>query len=202
MQTIVDPQWVSVETLASIGVGLGLAAATGLRVFVPLLIVAVAARLELFDLAEGFEWLASAPAVVGLAAATAFEILAYYVPWFDNLLDALATPAALLAGTLVSASVFTGLPPWLAWALALVAGGGAASLVQGATATLRLKSLVTTGGLANPAMATAELAGSIAVSLVTILVPLLVLGLAVLLLGGVGLWLMRRRAPAAVPPSR
>jgi hypothetical protein len=198
----IDPQWVSVETLASLGVGLGLAAATGLRVFVPLLVLAVAARLDFVDLAEGFEWLASTPAVAGLAAATAFEVLAYYVPWFDNLLDALATPAALVAGTLVSASVFTGMPPFLAWALALVAGGGAASLVQGATATLRLKSLVTTGGLANPAVATTELAGSIGTSLVAILLPLLVLGVVVLLFGSVVVWLMRRRAQAATHPSR
>lgn len=198
----IDPQWVSVETLASLGVGLGLAAATGLRVFVPLLVLAVAARLDVVDLAEGFEWLASTPAVAGLAAATVFEVLAYYVPWFDNLLDALATPAALVAGTLVSASVFTGMPPFLSWALALVAGGGAASLVQGATATLRLKSLVTTGGLANPAVATTELAGSIGTSLVAILLPLLVLGVVVLLFGGVVVWLMRRRAQAATHPSR
>jgi hypothetical protein len=197
-----DPEWLSLETLASVGVGLGLAAATGLRVFVPLLFLAVAARLDVVRLADGFEWLASTPAMAALAAATVFEILAYYVPWFDNLLDALATPAALVAGTLASVSVFAGMPPFLAWALAVVAGGGAAGLIQGATAMLRLKSSVATGGLSNPVIATTELAGSIAASLVAILLPLLAVGIAGLLLALGMLRLTRRRSAAAAHPLR
>jgi hypothetical protein len=197
-----DPELLSLETLASVGVGLGLAAATGLRVFVPLLFLAVAARLDVVRLADGFEWLASTPAMAALAAATVFEILAYYVPWFDNLLDALATPAALVAGTLASVSVFAGMPPFLAWALAVVAGGGAAGLIQGATAMLRLKSSVATGGLSNPAIATTELAGSVAASLVAILLPLLAVGIAGLLLALGMLRLTRRRSAAAAHPLR
>jgi hypothetical protein len=197
-----DPEWLSLLTLASVGVGLGLAAATGLRVFVPLLFLAVAARLDVVRLADGFEWLASTPAMAALAAATVFEILAYYVPWFDNLLDALATPAALVAGTLASVSVFAGMPPFLAWALAVVAGGGAAGLIQGATAMLRLKSSVATGGLSNPVIATTELAGSVATSLVAILLPLLAVGIAGLLLALGMLRLTRRRSAAAAHPLR
>jgi hypothetical protein len=197
-----DPELLSLETLASVGVGLGLAAATGLRVFVPLLFLAVAARLDVVRLADGFEWLASTPAMAALAAATVFEILAYYVPWFDNLLDALATPAALVAGTLASVSVFAGMPPFLAWALAVVAGGGAAGLIQGATAMLRLKSSVATGGLWNPVIATTELAGSVAASLVAILLPLLAVGIAGLLLALGVLRLTRRRSAAAAHPLR
>ena len=73
--------------------------------------------------------------------ATLLEIAAYYIPWFDHLLDTIATPAAVVAGMVASASVMVDLPPVLKWGVALIGGGGAAGLLQGATVLLRLKSL-------------------------------------------------------------
>jgi hypothetical protein len=97
------------------------------------------------------------------------------VPWLDHLLDVVATPAAVLAGMIVSASVMVELPPLVKWGVALIAGGGVAGIVQGATMLTRLKSTVTTAGLANPLVSTAELAGSLATSLLSLVVPVLVL---------------------------
>jgi hypothetical protein len=169
------------ETLVSILIGVGLAAACGLRVFVPLLVLSVAARSGHVPLSQDFSWIASTPALVALATATVLEVSAYYVPWLDHVLDAIGTPAAVLAGVIATAAVVGDLPPVLRWSLAVVAGGGLAGTVQGATVLARLKSGVTTGGLANPVVATGELLGSTVTSVLAIVLPLLAFVLVVAL---------------------
>ena len=144
----------------SIVLGVGLAAATGFRVFLPMLIVSGAAYTGHLPLGRELR-MAGAPAaltMLGVAALT--EIVAYYVPGVDNLLDSLATPAALVAGTVVSAAVMTDLPPMVKWTTAVIAGGGVAGLTQGAAALIRAKSTVLTGGIGNWIIATAELGGA------------------------------------------
>ena len=110
---------------------------------------------------------------------TLAEILAYYVPAVDNLLDILATPAALVAGTIVSAAVMTDVPPMVKWTAAVIAGGGVAGLTQGVTALLRAKSTVLTGGVGNAVLSTAELVGALLVSLLALVAPLVALGLVI-----------------------
>ncbi|MEW6268276.1 MAG: DUF4126 domain-containing protein [Thermodesulfobacteriota bacterium] len=100
--------------LVSVALGIGLAAACGLRVFLPLLVVGVAARHGYLTLGEGFGWLASDAALVALGTATVIEVVAYHVPFLDHLLDVLATPSAVVAGTVATASVLTDVPPVVA----------------------------------------------------------------------------------------
>jgi Domain of unknown function (DUF4126) len=181
----------------SIVLGVGLAAATGFRVFLPLLIVSGAAYTGHLPLGDSFAWLATPAALTMLGVAAIAEILAYYIPGVDNLLDTLATPAAFTAGTVVSAAVMTDLPPLVKWTAAVIAGGGVAGVTQGITAMLRANSTVLTGGLGNPVIATAELGGALLVPLLALAAPLAALA-AVLLF----LWLairvlrqVRRGAP-------
>ena len=173
-----------------IPVGLALSTAAGLRVFVPLLLTGLAARLGYLALTPGMNWIGSDAALLAFATATILEIGAYYVPWLDNLLDAIATPAAVTAGVITTAAVTPELSPLLRWTLAIVAGGGAAGLVQAGTALVRLKSLTFTAGVANPVVATAELIGAVGLSLLALLAPLLAAGVVVLAL----VVLMRRLA--------
>lgn len=163
----------SSEVLLSIGVGLALAAAAGLRVFVPLLVLGCAARFGWLPLSSGFEWLASGSGLATLGVATILEIGAYYIPWIDNLLDLVAGPLAILAGILATAAVITDLPVSLRWAISILAGGGTAAAVQGLTSITRLKSTATTAGAANPILATLELFGSLATSIIAVAVPIL-----------------------------
>ena len=121
------------------------------------------------------------PALYAFGTATLLEILAYYIPWLDNALDAIATPAAVIAGMLVGAAVFTDLPPLVKWSLAIIAGGAAAGMVQGATGLLRLKSAAFSGGLGNPLVSTVELVGALVMSVVALTIPVLALLLAVAL---------------------
>ena len=140
----------------SIVLGIGLAAATGFRVFLPMLVASGAAYTGHLPLDDSFAWLGSPSALTMLSVAALAEIVAYYVPGVDNLLDTLATPAAFVAGTVVSAAVMTDLPPMVKWTAAVIAGGGVAGVTQGVTAMLRAKSTVLTGGLGNFVIATAE----------------------------------------------
>jgi hypothetical protein len=161
------------DTLFSVLLGIGLAAACGFRVFVPFLIVGAAARTGHLTLGSSFAWMSGAPALIVLSVATLLEVGAYYVPWLDHALDVLATPAAVVAGMVMTASVVTGLDPMTKWTLALIAGGGIAGTVQALTVGTRKVSLLTTGGLGNPLVSTLELLGSIALTLLAITLPLL-----------------------------
>jgi hypothetical protein len=166
----------------SIALGVVLAAATGFRVFLPMLIMSGAAYTGHLSLDNSFAWLATPFALTMLGAAALAEVLAYYVPGVDNLLDALATPAAFVAGTIVAAAVMTDLPPMAKWTAAVIAGGGTASLTQGVTTILRAKSTVMTAGLGNPVIATGELGGSILLSLLALAAPLAAVAVVILLL--------------------
>jgi hypothetical protein len=179
------------DTILSIALGIGLSAACGFRVFVPLLIMSIAAHTGHVGLSSGFEWIGTLPAMIAFGTATILEILAYYIPWLDQLLDTIATPAAVVAGVIASASVFTDVSPLLRWTLALIGGGGIAGLVQGATALTRLKSTAFTGGLGNPVVSTGELFGSVATSLLAILVP--VIGVILILAGITFVFISARR---------
>jgi len=170
------------DLAVSLALGIGLAAATGLRLFLPMLVVSAAAYTGHLPLGDNFAWLATPPALILLSVAALVEILAYYIPGADNLLDTLATPAAFVAGTVVSAAVITDLPPMVKWAAAIIAGGGIAGLTQSVTTVLRAKSTVMTGTLGNPVIATAELGGSLLVSLLALAAPLLTLLVIVVLL--------------------
>ena len=192
------------EIFLSICVGIGLSAACGFRVFVPLLGISVAAVAGHLKLAAGFEWIGTWPALACFLTATVAEVAAYYVPWIDNLLDTIATPAAVVAGTIATASVVTDMSPLLRWSLAIIAGGGVAALVQTGTVTLRGASTATTGGLANFAVSTGELALSTTMTVVAFMLPILAAGCVLVLVAvAVRVFLKRRTRVARIetPPA-
>ena len=180
------------ETILSIITGLALSAACGFRVFVPLLVMSIAGysgpplslppSLEWFQLltghlplAAGFEWIGTTAAMKAFGIATVCEIAAYYIPWFDNLLDHVTTPAAVIAGILVTASSVTGLSPFLQWTLAIIAGGATAGVAQGVTVVARGGSTAASLGTTNWIVSTVEWLGSIILSVLALLLPALIL---------------------------
>ncbi len=179
------------DLAVSIALGIGLAAATGLRLFLPMLIVSAASYGGYLPLGENFAWLGTPAALILLGVASLVEILAYYIPGVDNLLDTLATPAAFVAGTIVSAAVITDLSPMVKWSAAIIAGGGVAGLTQSVTTLVRANSTVMTGTLGNPVVATAELGGSLIVSLLALVAPLLTALVIVVLLWLAIRWVRR-----------
>lgn len=165
----------SIEILFSVALGIGLAAASGFRVFVPLLVAGLAARADWIPLTDSFAWLQSTPALIALGTAAVFETIAFYVPGLDHVLDVLAAPVAVVAGVLASASVMVDLPSAIRWPIAVIAGGGVAGLTKATTALVRAKTGVTTAGLGNPVVSTAETVGSAGISVFAIVAPVVCL---------------------------
>ncbi|MHB1192005.1 MAG: DUF4126 domain-containing protein [Longimicrobiales bacterium] len=179
---------VPAEALLGIALGIGLAAATGLRAFLPLLLAGMAARADLLPITDTFAWLATTPALVTLGVAAVVETLAYYVPGLDHALDVLAGPAAMAAGVVASASVMTDVPPYVLWPVAIIAGGGVAGLTKGGAALVRAKAGLATAGIANPVVSTAETVGALGMTALAIAVPLLSLLAIIVFL----VWAVRR----------
>jgi len=178
----------SFESLIAIAVGIGLAAATGFRVFLPLLVAGLAARFGELPLAAGFHWLSTTWALLALGTASVVEVTAYYITAVDHLLDVLAGPVAVIAGVIASASAMVDIPPGIAWPVAIIGGGGIAALTKIASALVRAKSGLLTAGIANPIVSTGETAGAVVTALAAIVIPgICLLGLAVLLF-----WVSRR----------
>lgn len=189
------------EIFLSLLVGLGLAAAAGLRVFVPLLLVGLAQRFDYLVLSEGFEWMGTDAALLAFAAATLLEVLGFYVPWVDNLLDTVATPAAVVAGVLLTAAVLTDLDPLARWTLAVIAGGGTSTVFQGLTAGTRTISTAATGGLANPLVSTAEAGGSLLLAVLALVVPMVAAAVVVVLMVVVARRTVLRRGRGDAAPA-
>jgi hypothetical protein len=126
-------------------------------------------------LSPGFEWIGSHYASIAFGTATLVEVLAYYSLWLDHILDLLASPAAIIAGIIATASMVVDISPFLKWTLALIAGGGAVAIVQGTTIILRTKSSALTAGIGNVFVSSPELVGSIITALLAVIVPIVCL---------------------------
>ena len=164
-----------IETIISICLGIGLAAAAGFRVFVPLFVLSIATHYGYVPVGESFLWIGSFTAMICLGIATLVEIAAYYIPFVDNLLDTIAIPLATIAGTLAMASTMIDLDPMLTWGLAIIAGGGSAAAISSATTVTRATATATTGGLGNSLVSTTETATASFVSITAIFLPILAL---------------------------
>jgi len=161
------------EILLTILMGIGLSAASGFRIFIPLLVVSIASFTGNLTLADSFSWIGTLPAIITFSVATVLEIAGYYIPWIDNILDTITSPMAVVAGAVLMASVVTDISPLFKWTLAIIAGGGVAGTIQALTGVTRVASSVTTGGLGNPAVSTVESGSSITLSAIAIFIPVI-----------------------------
>ncbi len=173
-----EPLW---SGFSGFVIGIGLSAACGFRIILPFLGLSIAAMSGHVTLAPEFQWIGTWPALIAFATAAALEIGAYYIPWMDNLLDAVTTPLAVAAGTIAAASVMSDVSPFMKWSIALIAGGGMAGAVQTGTALLRGVSTVSTGGLANVVISTVELAGAIIATTMSLLMPIVAFTAAIII---------------------
>jgi len=128
--------------IPSLLLGIALSAGSGFRIFVPLLVSNLAAKFGLVSVAENFQWMT-------LSIATVVEIASYYLTFIDNLLDSVALPASVVAGTLLTTQFLQINDPTVQWGLGILAGGGMAGTIQAGTSLIRLGSTKFTGGLGN-----------------------------------------------------
>ena len=161
------------ETIISIFLGIGLAASVGFRVFVPLFVLSLASYFNFWELNASWQWIGSLAAVITFGVATLVEVLGYYIPFIDNLLDTIAVPLATIAGTAVMVSTVSDLSPVITWALAIIAGGGTAAAIKSAAGATRITSTVSTAGFGNPVVSTIETGTSVIMSIVSIFLPII-----------------------------
>ncbi|MFP4846893.1 DUF4126 domain-containing protein [Winogradskyella sp. PE311] len=171
----------TLDTILSIFLGVGLAASVGFRVFLPLFALSLASYFNVWELNESWVWIGSTTALITLGIATIVEIAAYYIPFIDNILDALAIPLATIAGTAVMVSTIADLSPVITWALAIIAGGGTAAAIKSSAGATRLGSTMSTAGFANPIISTVETGTSIIMAVVSIFLPIVAMILVLLI---------------------
>lgn len=156
--------------------GLGLAASTGLRTFLPLLMLALAARFGWFgvELNEQMRWLHADAAIAALGVAAAVEFTADKVPVLDNALSSLGLVVRPLAAALAAGSLFVGVDPLLAAVAGIIVGAPTALAFNAAQGGLRLASTAATGGLGNPVVSLLEDVLAFFTALLALLAPVLV----------------------------
>ena len=171
--------------------GIAIAAACGLRAFLPLLALSLGVRFEFVRVDHAAEWIASTPVLVTLVWATVLEIAADKIPAVDHMLDLIATGLRPAAAGLAAWCTFEALHPAIGIAAALVLGSGAMGL-HVAKAKVRLGSSMLTLGNANPVLSFVEDAISAGLSALALLAPI-----AAVVAAGMVVWVFRRvfRAP-------
>lgn len=165
-----------ISGLVAVSLGLGLSAASGFRVFLPPMLLSGAINFGLMDPSGHLAMLDGWGAFSLLLIAVVLEIGSYLIPWIDNLLDVVASPAAVVAGIALMGTVLgseTNFDPIVQWSIAAVGGGGAAGTVQAGTVATRAVSTGTTGGLANPIVSIGEAFMAILITVLAILAPVL-----------------------------
>jgi Domain of unknown function (DUF4126) len=181
----------NIETILSICLGIGLAAASGFRVFLPVFALSLASYFNMVPLNESWAWIGGLPAMISFGVAMIFEIFGYYIPFIDNLLDTIAAPLAAIAGFVIMASTMVDISPTMTTILAIIAGSGSATAFQGLTATTRLASSVKTAGVGNPVVSTAETGTAITLSSLAIFLPIVAIILVVIIFGLI-YWIIRK----------
>jgi hypothetical protein len=157
--------------------GISLASASGFRVFLPPFLLSLAVRTDTLitlDLSDTeFAFFDSNAAVLILGIACLVEFGAYYVPWLDNLLDTIASPAAVLSGIGMTSMVLVGSDPIMQWSFAIIAGGGSAGVIQATTVIVRGLSSTLTLGFGNSFIASGENIASLVLTIAALIAPIL-----------------------------
>ena len=170
------------ESIISICLGIGLAASVGFRVFLPLFALSLASYFNIWELNASWLWIGSLTAVITFGIATFIEILGYYIPVVDNLLDTIAIPLATIAGTAVMVYTMADLNPVITWSLAIIAGGGTAATIKSAAGASRVTSTVSTAGFGNPVVSTIETGVSVLMAIFAIFLPIIAVVLVIFVL--------------------
>lgn len=182
--------------ITAIALGIALSACCGFRIFVPMLAAAVAGYNHWYGFSADMQWLGSLPAVICFGTAAVIEIAAYYFPFLDNILDAIAAPLAVIAGTVLAFAILPGSngEPLLRWVAALLAGGATAGTIHVGTGLLRLFSTKATLGVGNPVVASGENAIAVTASILSFVVPLIIASILLLVVLWIGYKGFRRIA--------
>ena len=170
------------EIAFAVMAGIALSATSGFRVFVPFLVLSIANLTGMLDLNQSFAWIGTYPALATFGVATLVEILAYFIPWVDNVLNAISAPASVIAGTVLTYALVGDLAPGFAWIISIIGGGGVSLISRAISGIVHAGSAVASAGTANPAVSLAESVGTAVMSILAIVAPIIVILLLLLLI--------------------
>lgn len=194
MSVQLDPRTTWELVLAAMA-GISIAAACGLRAFLPLLALAGGARLGLVHLSPSMAWLSGDAVIWALTTATVLELLGDKIPALDHALDAVSTFIRPVAAAFAAYAGFGGGHPVIGLAAGLVMGAGALG-VHALKAKTRIGSSALTLGTANPILSFIEDAVTLTISTIALLAPILGASLVAL---GLFLWWRAVGRPRATP---
>jgi hypothetical protein len=190
-----------IEAISGLAAAFGLASSAGLNAYVPLLVVALMARYtDLVRLSPPFDLLTNGWIILLLAVLLVIEVVADKVPAVDTANDIIQSVVRPAAGAILfaaSARTIVEIHPLLAIACGVIVAGG----VHAVKATARPAITATSAGMLNPVVSTGEDVLSVAMSVLSVLVPLLILLLVPALVALVVILLrrLRAKAPASSP---
>ncbi len=171
------------EAISGLSAAFGLSGSAGLNAYIPLLVVALAARFPMSDplvkLQAPFDLMGSWWAIGLIAMLLVIEIVADKIPAVDSINDGIQTFVRPAAGAILfagSANVITDIHPILSLGAGLLVAGG----VHATKAAARPVVTVSTAGVGNPVVSTLEDIVAVVVSLLAVVLPIIA---AIILLG-------------------
>ncbi|MEO5999074.1 MAG: DUF4126 domain-containing protein [Chitinophagaceae bacterium] len=169
--------------IMSVCLGIALSACCGFRIFIPLLAASIAVYNGWMEVPPDMQWIGGVTAIISFSTATILEISAYYIPFLDNMLDFIAAPLAVIAGTLLASSIipFSENEPLFRWGIGLLAGGATAGTIQLGTGMIRIFSTKATVGAGNALVASAENVVALTGTLLSFIIPIFMAILLVIL---------------------
>lgn len=178
------------ETLEQLGIALGLASLAGVNLYLTVLIVGLAVRLDWLTLGPTYQTLEVLGHPWVLAVAAVFFVMEFFadkVPWLDSLWDTVHTVIRPVGGTLLALQALGEMPPYMEVVAALIAGG-AALTTHGAKAGSRLLINHSPEPVSNVSMSLAEDAGVVGGTALVLISPVVAFGVFLLLL--IVLWMI------------
>ena len=164
------------EAISGLSAAFGLSGSAGLNAYIPLLVVALAARFPMSDplvkLQAPFDLMGSWWAIGLIAVLLVIEIVADKIPAIDSINDGIQTFIRPAAGAILfagSANVITDIHPILSLGAGLLVAGG----VHATKAAARPVVTVTTAGVGNPVVSTLEDIVAVVVSLLAVVLPII-----------------------------
>jgi hypothetical protein len=159
-----------VDAASQYALAYALTTTAGVRALLSLTAVAIAAHFHLVHPPEAFAWLGSTAAMWTLGAFAVLEMLADKVPLLDHAMHVAQIALKPAAGAiLVGGSIHA--QSHDALVTLMILGALNALGIHAAVASLRGASTLATGGVANPAVSTAEDAGSIGALFLAFIAP-------------------------------
>jgi len=169
-----------IEWVVPLLLGIGLSAATGLRVFLPFFLISLALHYNILSFEQNFIWLDNPYVVIALGIAVIVEIGGYYIPIVDHTLDIIGAPLAFCAGVVSMSSMMPEMPAYVDSIISLIVGGGTALSINSFSGMMRIKTTASFFGMANSTYSTIENILSTLFTLLAFLVPVM-FGIGILL---------------------